>query len=155
VTEVDRATRCITSWAVVWERTWDAMQEVIEGADPATQYYSDGFATYETLVYYPGRHAVAPGKSQTYSVEAANAELRHYLAPWSQITLLLALHRGLTAGGQALRVCLEPSPVTQAYLPALCLPCLGFCMTRLLATPDTTWLSDRGAFCIRYAVQPV
>jgi len=80
VTEVDRATRCITSWSVVWERTWDAMQEVIEGADPATQYYSDGFATYETLVYYPGRHAVAPGKSQTYSVEAANAELRHYLA---------------------------------------------------------------------------
>lgn len=80
MTEVDRATRCITSWAVVWERTWDAMQEVIEGADPATQYYSDGFATYETLVYYPGRHAVAPGKSQTYSVEAANAELRHYLA---------------------------------------------------------------------------
>jgi len=56
------------------------MQEVIEGADPATQYYSDGFATYETLVYYPGWHAVAPGKSQTYSVEAANAELRHYLA---------------------------------------------------------------------------
>ncbi len=80
MTEVDRATRCITSWSVVWERTWDAMQEVIEGADPATQYYSDGFATYETLVYYPGRHAVAPGKSQTYSVEAANAELRHYLA---------------------------------------------------------------------------
>jgi len=34
----------------------------------------------ETLVYYPGRHEVAPGKSQTYSVEADNAELRHYLA---------------------------------------------------------------------------
>jgi len=80
VTEVDRATRCITSWEVVWERTWDAMQGVIEGADPAVQYYSDGFATYETLVYYPGRHAVAPGKSQTYSVEADNAELRHYVA---------------------------------------------------------------------------
>jgi hypothetical protein len=31
-------------------------------------------------VYYPGRYAVAPGKSQTDSVEAANAELRHYLA---------------------------------------------------------------------------
>ncbi len=80
MTEVDRATRCITSWSVVWERTWDAMQGVIEGADPATQYYSDGFTTYATLVYYPGRHAVAPGKSQTYSVEADNAELRHYLA---------------------------------------------------------------------------
>src|ERR671938_463877 len=45
-----------------------------------TPYYSDAFPTYETLVYYPGTHAVAPGKSQTYSVEADNAELRHYLA---------------------------------------------------------------------------
>jgi len=35
---------------------------------------------YERLVNYPGHHAVAPGKSQTYSVEADNAELRHYLA---------------------------------------------------------------------------
>jgi len=43
-------------------------------------YYSDAFALYERLVYYPGHHAVAPGKSQTYSVEADNAELRHYLA---------------------------------------------------------------------------
>jgi insertion element IS1 protein InsB len=80
VTEVDRATRCIVSWAVVWERSWEAMQGVVEGADRAQQYYSDGLATDETLVYYPGRHEVAPGKSQTYSVEADNAELRHYLA---------------------------------------------------------------------------
>jgi len=81
VTEVDRSTRCITSWAVVWERSWEALQGVVEGANPAQQYYSDAFATYETLVYLPrGRYAVAPGKSQTYSVEADNAELRHYLA---------------------------------------------------------------------------
>jgi len=43
--------------------------------------YSDAFSTYERVVYYPGGHAVAPSKSQTYSVEADNAELRHYLAP--------------------------------------------------------------------------
>jgi insertion element IS1 protein InsB len=65
---------------VVWERTWEVLQGVVEGAAPAQQYYSDAFPTYETLVYYPGRYAVAPGKSQTYSVEADNAELRHYLA---------------------------------------------------------------------------
>ena len=29
---------------------------------------------------YPGRHRVAPGQSETYAVEADNAELRHYLA---------------------------------------------------------------------------
>ena len=80
MTEVDRATRCLVSWAVVWERTWEALQETSERAAPARQYYSDAFPTYETLVYYPGHHAVAPGKSQTYSVEADNAELRHSLA---------------------------------------------------------------------------
>ena len=35
---------------------------------------------YPTLVYAPGAHEVAPGKSQTYSVEGNNAEMRHYLA---------------------------------------------------------------------------
>ena len=77
---MDRATRCVTGWAVVGERTWEALQEVVEMATPAPQYYSDAFPIYQTLVYYPGQHAVAPGKSQTYSVEADNAELRHYLA---------------------------------------------------------------------------
>jgi IS1 family transposase len=61
-------------------RTGETLQEVVEAAAPAAQYYSDAFPTYQTLVYYPGRHAVAPGKSQTYSVEADNAERRHYLA---------------------------------------------------------------------------
>jgi IS1 family transposase len=80
VTEVDRATRCIVSYDVVWERTWDALHETIERAVPAQQYYSDAFPTYETLVYSPGTHAVAPGTRQSYSVEADNAEVRHYLA---------------------------------------------------------------------------
>ena len=65
---------------MVGERTGDALQETMERAVPAQQYYSDAFPTYKTLVYYPGTHAVALGKSQTYSVEADNAELRHYLA---------------------------------------------------------------------------
>jgi len=53
---------------------------VVGGVVPALQYYSDAFATDQTLVYYPGRHAVAPAKSQTYSVEVDNAELCHHLA---------------------------------------------------------------------------
>ena len=48
-------------------------------ATSAHRYFSDGFATYAQLLY-PGTHAVAPGKSQTFSVEGDNAELRHYLA---------------------------------------------------------------------------
>ena len=67
-------------WDVCWERTVEGMQDLVERSPQAVQFYSDAFSTYERLVYYPGHHAVAPGKSQTYSVEADNAELRHYLA---------------------------------------------------------------------------
>lgn len=67
-------------WDVRWERTVDGMQDLVERSPQAVQDYSDAFPTYERLVSYPGRHAVAPGKSQTDSVEADNAELRHYLA---------------------------------------------------------------------------
>jgi insertion element IS1 protein InsB len=56
------------------------MQPVVDAAKGAAHYYSDGLETYQTLVYVTGTHAVAPGKSQTYSVEGDNADLRHYLA---------------------------------------------------------------------------
>lgn len=32
------------------------------------------------MIYKPGIHLSLPNKSQTYSVEGDNAELRHYLA---------------------------------------------------------------------------
>jgi hypothetical protein len=35
VTKVDRATRCLVSYAVVWERTWEALQETVERAERA------------------------------------------------------------------------------------------------------------------------
>ena len=56
------------------------MQSLVDRAPPAQQYYSDEFNTYGTLVYLPGRHEFMGDKSQTYSVEGANADLRHYLA---------------------------------------------------------------------------
>ena len=43
-------------------------------------YFSDGYEAYRSLTYRSGQHAVAPGKSETYSVEGDNADLRHYLA---------------------------------------------------------------------------
>jgi IS1 family transposase len=61
-------------------QTTELLQDLVERSPQAAQYYSDAFSPYHTLVYHPGHHAVAPGKSQTYSVEADNAEVRHYLA---------------------------------------------------------------------------
>ena len=79
MTCVDRNTRCIVGFGVVWNRDWNALQQVVDDAPPAHRYFSDGFPTYAQLLY-PGTHTVAQGKSQTYSVEGDNAELRHYLA---------------------------------------------------------------------------
>ncbi len=65
---------------MVEERDWDALQGVVDRAPTASYYFSDGFNVCPTLLYAPGGHAVAPGKSQTYSVKGGNADLRHSLA---------------------------------------------------------------------------
>ena len=80
MTQVDRATGCFVGWAVVEERTPQALQEMLDRAPQARRYYSDAFSVYQALIYTPGSHVALPNKSQTFSVEAGNAELRHYLA---------------------------------------------------------------------------
>lgn len=80
VTAVDRATRCIIGWDVVWERTPEALQAVVDQGCRARQYYLDQWSIYQLLVYYPGKHTVSEGKAETFSVEGDNADLRHYFA---------------------------------------------------------------------------
>jgi len=80
VTLVDRDTRCILSWKVVWERSQTAIQAMVDEAPKAKWYFSDGLDVYASLWYHLGRYAVSEGKTDTFSVEADNAELRHYLA---------------------------------------------------------------------------
>lgn len=77
---VDRDSRCILGWKVLWDRTQEAIQAIVDEAPKARQYFSDGFDVYYLLWYHFGRYEVSQGKSDTYSVEADNAELRHYLA---------------------------------------------------------------------------
>jgi hypothetical protein len=95
------------------------MQQVVDDAPPAYHYFSDGFATYAQLLY-PGEHKVAPGKSQTFSVEGDNAELRHYPnkalsgASWPSEPLFFTLSVGIDAGGVVVCVRLEPSATGQA-----------------------------------------
>ncbi len=60
------------------------MQAVLDQVPPTGQFFSDGLNVYPTSMYTlkndQAVHTVAPGKSQTYTVEAVNADLRHYLA---------------------------------------------------------------------------
>ena len=53
---------------------------MLDRSPQAERYYSDGYTLYQAVLYAPGQHQALPDKSQTYSVEADNAELRHYLA---------------------------------------------------------------------------
>ena len=80
MTMVERSTRCIVGWRVGEERSKAVMQDLVDTAPQALFYFSDEFSTYEALIYKPGIHLSLPNKSQTYSVEGDNAELRHYLA---------------------------------------------------------------------------
>jgi insertion element IS1 protein InsB len=67
-------------WVVVWERTQEAIQLMVDEAPKAKYYFSDGFKAYGCLWYHYGRYEVSDAKSDTYSVEGDNSELRHYLA---------------------------------------------------------------------------
>ena len=67
------------AWAVCFNRTPELMQSVVDSAPHARNYYSDAFNTYRELCWW-GTHQAMYDKSQTYSVEGTNADLRHYLA---------------------------------------------------------------------------
>ena len=80
MTAVDRVTHTIVGWAVVPERTEAVLQGVVDQAPQARAYYSDGFTAYKNLVYGEAGYTAMLNKSQTYTVEGGNADLRHYLA---------------------------------------------------------------------------
>ena len=80
MTAVERSTRCVVGWRVLWHREQESIQSLIDTSPKAKQYFSDEFPVYGSLVYYPGRFAVSKGKEETYSVEGVNTELRHHLA---------------------------------------------------------------------------
>ena len=77
---MDRATRCFLGWKIVWERTQEDLQTVVDDGPKAKWYFSDAFDPYASLWFHFGRYEVSQGKTETYAVEADNAELRHYLA---------------------------------------------------------------------------
>jgi IS1 family transposase len=68
------------SWKLVWERTQEDLQALVDDALKAKWYLSDGFDTYASLCFHFGRYEISQGKTEKYSVEADNAEFRHYLA---------------------------------------------------------------------------
>jgi IS1 family transposase len=54
------------------------LQEVVNRAPAAKDYHSDGWSGYKG-VFYCGEHHAHLNKSETYTVEGTNADLRHYI----------------------------------------------------------------------------
>lgn len=79
MTMVDRETRCVVGWTLTYERSTEVLQDMLDQSPWAKHYFSDAFFLYQSAVY-AGTHRALANKSQTYSVEAVNADLRHYLA---------------------------------------------------------------------------
>ena len=79
VTAVCRETHRIIGWSVCAQRTVELLQSVVDQAPKAENYYTDGFLMDQDLSYW-GNHKMLKDKSQTYTVEGTNSDLRHYLA---------------------------------------------------------------------------
>jgi len=79
------------------------MQDILYETVQGNAYYSDLFSGYQTVLYWPAIHYPMPDKSETYSVEGDNAELRHYLAR------LARKSRCFSRCEKALRECLKTS----------------------------------------------
>jgi len=64
---------------VTQEKLSKYIQEVVDSAPEAKRYCTDGYVGYLDVVY-PGEHIRnVHNKSDTYTVEGVNADLRHYI----------------------------------------------------------------------------
>jgi IS1 family transposase len=79
MTMVSRSPRQIVGFDVAFDKSPARIQQIVDGAPAATQYCTDGWSGYIDIVY-PGIHVRnVRDKSNTYTVEGVNADLRHYI----------------------------------------------------------------------------
>jgi len=79
LTMVSRNPRQVVGFDVAFDKSPERIQGIVDSAPPAENYCTDGFLGYIDVVY-PGRHVRnIHDKSNTYTVEGVNADLRHYI----------------------------------------------------------------------------
>lgn len=79
MTMVSREPRQIVGFDVAWDKSPERIQRIVDSAPEVEQYCTDGWNGYIDVVY-PGRHIRnARNKSDTFTVEGINADLRHYI----------------------------------------------------------------------------
>jgi IS1 family transposase len=79
MTMVSRKPRKIVGFDVAYDKSPARIQRIVDGAPPGLRYHSDGWNGYIDVVY-PGQHrSNTRDKSDTFTVESVNADLRHYI----------------------------------------------------------------------------
>jgi len=78
-TMVSREPRQIVGFDVARDKSPSRIQAIVDSAPPSLQYATDGYLGYVDVVY-PGKHIRnVRDKSDTFTVEGVNADLRHYI----------------------------------------------------------------------------
>ncbi len=78
ITLVSRDTREIVDFDIAFDKNRERIQRLVDHPVKAHQYYSDAYSAYAE-VHYEGAHTSLKNKSQTYTVEGVNSDLRHYV----------------------------------------------------------------------------
>ena len=79
MTMVSREPRQIVGFDAARDKTAARIQAMTDAAPEATTYCTDGYVGYLDVVF-PGRHVRnLHNKSDTFTVEGVNADLRHYI----------------------------------------------------------------------------
>ena len=80
LTMVSRSPRQIVGFDVAYDKSPHRIQQMVDAAPPASKYCTDGYLGYVDVVYHPGKHVRnTHDKSDTFTVEGVNADLRHYI----------------------------------------------------------------------------
>lgn len=79
MTMVSRFPRQVVGFDVAFDKSPERIQKIVDTSPPAETYYSDGWLGYCDVVY-PGKYIRnSRDKSDTFTVEGVNADLRHYI----------------------------------------------------------------------------
>ena len=79
MTAVSRNPRQIVGFDVAVDKSPSRIQSIVDRAPPGKTYYTDGWSGYVDVVY-PGQYVRnVRDKSNTFTVESVNADLRHYI----------------------------------------------------------------------------
>ena len=79
ITIVSRNPRQIVGFDVAFDKSPKRIQRLVDIAPPAEKYATDGYWGYIDIAYYGEHIRDIYDKSDTFTVEGVNADLRHYI----------------------------------------------------------------------------